>query len=210
MYQPKHFAETRPEVLHALMAAHPLASLVSVQDGLPCADEIPFLLAADKPNTLRAHVARANPLWQRAANTPVLVVFRGPQAYITPSWYPAKAEHGKVVPTWNYVLVQARGTLRVIDDADWLRAQVTALTHSREDPRTAPWQVSDAPTDYVVQMQRAIVGIEVTMEALTGKWKVSQNRSAADRAGVVHGLRQEAGDQASSMAALVSETLLTS
>ena len=140
MYLPKHFEETRPVVLHAAMAAHPLATLVTVQNGLPCADEIPFLLAtgSDGSATLQAHVARANPLWQRAAGTPVLVVFRGSQAYNTPSWYPAKAEHGKVVPTWNYVIVQALGTLRVIDDAEWLRAQVEALTRSREDARAAP------------------------------------------------------------------------
>ncbi|MDD5028376.1 MAG: FMN-binding negative transcriptional regulator [Rhodoferax sp.] len=209
MYLPNHFVETRTEVLHTCLAAHPLASLVTVQDGLPHSDEIAFMLAADNPNTLRAHVARANPLWQRAANTPVLVVFRGPQAYITPSWYPAKAEHGKVVPTWNYVVVQARGILRVIDDADWLRAQVTALTHSQEGTRAAPWQVSDAPADYVAQTLRAIVGIEVTIEALTGKWKVSQNRNVSDRAGVVNGLHQEPSSQAAEMAALVSESLLT-
>lgn len=209
MYLPKHFAETRAEVLHAVISAHPLASLVTVQDGLPCADEIPFMLAGnDAPATLRAHVARANPLWQRAANTPVLVVFRGPQAYITPSWYAAKAEHGKVVPTWNYVVVQARGTLRVIDDADWLRAQTEALTRSREDHRPAPWQVSDAPADYLAQMLRAIVGIEVTIASLTGKWKVSQNRNEADRVGVAIGLRQEPIEAAADMAALVSETRL--
>ena len=208
MYLPKHFVETRPEVLHALMAAYPLASLVTVQHDLPCADEIPFMLAGDAPNTLRAHVARANPLWQRAANTPVLVVFRGAQAYVSPSWYPAKAEHGKVVPTWNYVVVQARGILRVADDADWLRAQVDALTRAREDHRAAPWQVSDAPADYVTQMLRAIVGIEVTIESLTGKWKVSQNRNVADCAGVATGLRQESGDQASALATLVANSLL--
>ncbi|MDD2811100.1 FMN-binding negative transcriptional regulator [Rhodoferax sp.] len=210
MYLPQHFEETRPEVLHAVMAAHPLASLVTVQNGLPCLDEIPFLLSAGDagPIRLQAHVARANPLWQRAANTPVLVVFRGPQAYISPSWYAAKAEHGKVVPTWNYVLVQARGILRVVDDADWLRAQVQALTRSREDSRAAPWQVSDAPADYVAQMLRAIVGIEVTVEALTGKWKVSQNRNEADRTGVALGLRQEPGDQTAEMAEWVSKQLL--
>jgi len=210
MYLPKHFEETRPDVLHACIAANPLATLVTVQDGLPCADEVPFMLARGDggADVLRAHVARANPLWQRAANTPVLLVFRGPQAYVTPSWYPAKAEHGKVVPTWNYVVVQARGTLRVIDDAAWLRTQVTALTHSREDARAAPWQVSDAPADYIAQMLRAIVGIEVTIETLTGKWKVSQNRNEADRAGVLAGLRQEPGDNAAQVAALVSRTLL--
>ncbi len=210
MYLPKHFEETRPEVLHAAIAAHPLASLVTVQNGLPCADEIPFLLAAGDagPVRLRAHVARANPLWQRAANTPVLVVFRGPQAYISPSWYPAKAEHGKVVPTWNYVVVQARGILRVVDDADWLRAQVNALTRSREGHRAAPWQVSAAPSSYVTQMLRAIVGIEVTIESLVGKWKVSQNRNAADGAGVATGLRGEPGEQACAMATLVANSLL--
>lgn len=209
MYQPKHFEESRTEVLHALMSAQPLATLVTVQDGLPCADEIPFMLATDDQGqpTLRAHVARANPLWQRAANSPVLVVFRGPQAYITPAWYPAKAEHGKVVPTWNYVVVQARGILRVMDDADWLRAQVDALTRSREDQRAAPWQVSDAPADYVTQMLRAIVGIEVTIESLTGKWKVSQNRNAADQAGVATGLAQEPGEQAKAMAELTAKSL---
>jgi len=208
MYLPQHFEETRPEVLHACMAAHPLASLVTVQDGLPCADEIPFILAgSDAPATLRAHVARANPLWQRAANTPVLVVFRGPQAYVSPSWYPAKAEHGKVVPTWNYVVVQARGTLRVIDDAHWLREQVEALTRSREGHRRTPWQVGDAPPDYIAQMLGAIVGIEVTLESLTGKWKTSQNRTQADRAGVASGLRQEPGEQAADMAVLVAKTL---
>jgi len=211
MYLPKHFEESRSDVMHACIAANPLATLVTVQNGLPCADEVPFMLARGDgtPDVLRAHVARANPLWQRAANTPVLLVFRGPQAYVTPSWYPAKAEHGKVVPTWNYVVVQARGMLRVIDDAAWLRAQVDALTHSREDPRAAPWQVSDAPPDYIAQMLRAIVGIEVSIETLTGKWKISQNRVEADRAGVAAGLSREAGDQAAAMAALVSGTLLS-
>jgi len=209
MYLPKHFEETRPELLHACIAANPLATLVTVQDGLPCADEVPFMLARGDggADVLRAHVARANPLWQRAANTPVLVVFRGPQAYISPSWYPAKAEHGKVVPTWNYVLVQARGTLRVMDDAAWLRTQVTALTHAQEDQRTDPWQVTDAPADYVTQMLRAIVGIEVSIESLTGKWKVSQNRNEADRAGVAAGLAQEPGEQAAIMAEFITKSL---
>jgi len=211
MYLPKHFEETRPDVLHACIAANPLATLVTVQNGLPCADEIPCMLVRGESgaDVLRAHVARANPLWQRAANTPVLLVFRGAQAYVTPSWYAAKAEHGKVVPTWNYVVVQARGTLRVMDDANWLQAQVTALTRSREDARAAPWQVSDAPADYIAQMLRAIVGIEVTIETLTGKWKVSQNRSEADRAGVAAGLTREPGDAAAAMATLVCEILQT-
>lgn len=115
-------------------------------------------------------------------------MFQGPQAYISPSFYPSKAEHGKVVPTWNYVMVQARGRLRAIDDAAWLRAFVTRLTEQHEAPRAAPWAVSDAPDDYIASMLRAIVGIEIELTALTGKWKVSQNRTAADRAGVARGL----------------------
>lgn len=209
MYCPRHFQEDHPELLHQLVADHPLGTLVTLQDGALTADEIPFLLDPEigAHGTLRAHVARANPLWQRAANTPVLVIFRGPQAYVSPSWYPAKAEHGKVVPTWNYVVMQARGVLRVIDDARWLRAQIEALTCAQEDHRTAPWHVGDAPANYIDQMAAAIVGIEVSIETLAGKTKVSQNRTEADRAGVVAGLREQAGEQASAMADLVAKTL---
>jgi transcriptional regulator len=207
VYLPNHFAEHRPEVLQALIAAQPLGALVTMQDGLPCADEVPFLFdgTSGPHGTLRAHVARANPLWQRAADTPVLVIFRGPQAYVSPSWYPSKAEHGKVVPTWNYVLVQARGRLRVIDqDPVWLRAQLDALTHLQESTQPQPWQVSDAPADYVGQMMRAIVGIEITLDSLVGKWKVSQNRTDVERAGVVAGLTAQSQEQSTRMAALVA------
>jgi transcriptional regulator len=207
VYQPNHFVEQRPAMLQALIAAHPLGTLVTVQDGLPCADEVPFLFdrTAGPHGTLRAHVARANPLWQCAADTPVLVIFRGPQAYVSPNWYPSKAEHGKVVPTWNYVLVQARGRLRVIDqDPVWLRAQLDALTHLQERPQPQPWQVGDAPADYLAQMMRAIVGIEITLDSLAGKWKVSQNRTPAERAGVVAGLTTQAQESATQMAALIS------
>jgi transcriptional regulator len=211
MYLPKHFDESDTAVLHATMAAHPLATLVTLQDGLPCADEVPFVLdaAAGTKGTLRAHVARSSPLWQRAADTPVLVIFRGPQTYVSPSWYPSKTEHGKVVPTWNYVIVQARGRLRIIDqDPLWLRAQIETLTRSQEDHRATPWHVHEAPPDYLAQMMAAIVGIEISIETLTGKTKVSQNRSIADRAGVAAGLHQESGDQAAQMAQLVQQTLV--
>ncbi|MBC8056637.1 MAG: FMN-binding negative transcriptional regulator, partial [Rhizobiales bacterium] len=141
------------------------------------------------PGVLRAHVARANPLWREArGDIDSLVVFQGEQAYISPSFYAAKAEHGKVVPTWNYCVVQARGRLRAVDDAEWLRAFVTRLTDRHEAPRAQPWAVTDAPEDYIATMLRAIVGIEIVLKALTGKWKVGQNRSAADRAGVARGL----------------------
>ena len=192
MYLPKHFEETRSEALHELIRAHPLGMLVTLNGAGLQANSVPFILDADPaggPGILRAHVARANPLWRETrGDVEALVVFQGPQAYISPGWYASKAEHGKVVPTWNYVMVQARGTLRAVDDADWLRAFVTRLTTKHEAVQAQPWAVTDAPADYIDTMLRAIVGIEIPLTALTGKWKVSQNRPAADRAGVVAGL----------------------
>ncbi|MBC7484394.1 MAG: FMN-binding negative transcriptional regulator [Rhizobacter sp.] len=195
MYLPPHFEEKRPELLHGLLLAHPLGLLVTHDGGGELqANAVPFVLDADPaggPGILRAHVARANPLWREAGrDRPSLVVFQGPQAYVSPSFYPAKAEHGKVVPTWNYIIVQARGELRAIEDAAWLHAFVTRLTDTHEAKRSQPWAVSDAPEAYVASMLGAIVGIEIVMTALTGKWKVIQNRPAADRAGVVQGLRE--------------------
>ena len=200
MYLPTHFEEKRPAVLHALLRDHPLGLLVT-QDaaGELAANSVPFLLDANPaggPGILRAHVARANPVWRDArADRDALVVFQGPQAYISPNFYPSKAEHHRVVPTWNYVMVQARGRLRAVDDAPWLRAFVTRLTERHEAPRDAPWAVTDAPADFITTMLRAIVGIEIELTALTGKWKVSQNRSAADRDGVARGLRAAGAEQ---------------
>ena len=192
MYLPKHFEETRSEALHELIRAHPLGTLVTLNGAGLQANSVPFILDADPaggPGILRAHVARANPLWRETrGDVEALVVFQGPQAYISPGWYASKAEHGKVVPTWYYVMVQARGTLRAVDDAEWLRAFVTRLTTKHEAVQAQPWAVADAPADYIDTMLRAIVGIEIPLTALTGKWKVSQNRPAADRAGVVAGL----------------------
>ena len=201
MYLPAHFEEKRPEVLHELLRTHPLGLLVTLNAaGELQANSLPFVLDADPaggPGILRAHVARANPLWREApAQTESLVIFQGPQAYISPSFYPSKAEHGKVVPTWNYVMVQARGRLRAIEDATWLHAFVTRLTDRHESKRARPWAVSDAPADYIQTMLGAIVGIEIVLTAFTGKWKVSENRSAADRAGVVRGLRKDGVAQA--------------
>jgi len=193
MYLPKHFEESRAEVLHELIRTHPLGLLVTLADAGLQANPVPFMLDADPaggPGILRAHVARANPLWRETrSDGQALVVFQGPQAYVSPSWYPSKAEHGKVVPTWNYVMVQARGTLRAIDDPAWVRAFVTRLTTRHEAAQAKPWAVGDAPPDYIEATARAIVGLEITLSALVGKWKVSQNRSAADRAGVASGLR---------------------
>jgi len=199
MYLPPHFEEKRIDVLHQLIRNQPLGLLITQSVGGDLtANSVPFVLDADPdagPGILRAHVARANPLWREARTvSPALIVFQGPQAYISPSFYPSKSEHGKVVPTWNYVMVQARGRLKVIDDAAWLHAFVTRLTERHESPRPAPWAVSDAPADYVDQMVRAIVGIEIPLSDLQGKWKVSQNRSAADRAGVARGLGAAAAE----------------
>ena len=199
MYRPQHFNVNEPATLHAALRAHPLGTLVTLQDGELVADEVPFVLdatpSAQHPlGVLKAHVARANPLWQRHdAAHKVLVVFKGPQAYVSPSWYATKAQHGKVVPTWNYIVVQASGHLTHKDgDAAWLRAQLDALTDSQEHHRQPPWQVSDAPADYLAQAMRAIVGIEIPIATLVGKWKVSQNQPAANREGVVRGLTDTA------------------
>ena len=209
MYLPSHFEETRPEVLHALVRSHPLGLLIT-QDahGRLSAYSVPFLLDAGRGphGTLRAHVARANPVWREArTDTPALVVFQGPQAYVSPNWYPAKAESGKVVPTWNYVMVQARGRVRFVDDPAWLRSLVGELTDRHEAAQPRPWQVDDAPADYVAAMLRAIVGIEIELDSLAGKWKVSQNRSAADRAGVVAGLAARQGEGPQAMAQQIGQ-----
>ncbi|MDO9075516.1 MAG: FMN-binding negative transcriptional regulator [Rubrivivax sp.] len=201
MYLPQHFAQTDAQALHALMREYPLATLVSVQDGAPTADHLPLEFDA-QTNTLRGHVARANPLWRVAAGQPVLAVFTGPQAYVTPSWYPSKAATHKVVPTWNYTVVHAHGVLRVVEDAPWLHALVSGLTEHHEAQRDSPWAVSDAPDDFVQQLLRAIVGIQIPVQRLLGKWKISQNRSEADRLGVAAGLSQ-GPEEARTMAALM-------
>lgn len=207
MYLPSHFAQTQPEQLHGLMRTHPFGLLVTrAGEGL-AANPLPWLLDAEggAQGTLRGHVARANPVWREAAGQEVLVVFQGPQAYVSPGWYPSKAAHGKVVPTWNYVLVQARGRLRVVEDAAWLHALVSRLSTVHEASRPRPWAVDDAPPDYVEKMLRAIVGLELEITALEGKWKLSQNRDAADRAGVADGLAALDDAQAQAMAALVRD-----
>ena len=188
MYQPAHFVEQDPATLLAVMKAHPLATLVRGGTALS-ADVLPIEVerVGDRWR-MTAHVARANPLWREADGQPVLLVFQGPQAYVSPSWYASKAEHGKVVPTWNYTMVQAHGRLRAIDDPAWVRAFVTRLTERHEGTRNAPWHVADAPPDFIAATLRAIVGIEIEVERVEGKFKLSQNRSAEDRQGVVAGL----------------------
>ena len=210
MYLPQQFEETDISVLHALIRAHPLGAWVTLTgDGL-AANHLPFLLDAARGThgTLYGHVARANPVWKALSGAapavvPAVVMFQGAEAYITPSWYPSKQEHGKAVPTWNYAVVHAHGRPRAIEDRGWLLQHVSQLTAQQEAGRAQPWQVTDAPADYIERMLGAIVGIEIPVERLEGKWKVSQNRPEADRLGVVAGL-QARGDEASqAMAGLV-------
>ncbi|WP_322418941.1 FMN-binding negative transcriptional regulator [Mesorhizobium huakuii] len=207
MYEPPHFQETRPDVLHGLIRTHPLGMLISNGPDGPVANAIPFLLdAAAAPNgRLRAHLAKANPHWRLIANnpaSPVLIVFQGADAYVTPSWYETKRETGKVVPTWNYAIVQVRGTAKVIDDQEWLARQIGDLTASQEGTREAPWAVADAPPPFIQSQIKGIIGLEIEISEIHGKWKVSQNRPVADRAGVAQGLESEVAN-ASDMARLV-------
>jgi transcriptional regulator len=196
MYQPAHFREERIEVLRELVARHSLGALVTLGPGGIEGNHIPFLYDPDPAplGTLRAHVARANPVWRESrADVEALVIFQGPQGYITPSWYPRKQQTGKVVPTWNYLVVHAHGRLRAVDDAQWLRRFVTRLTERHEAARAGPWKVTDAPADFIDASLKAIVGIEVPVTRLAGKWKASQNQPATDREGVVRGLREAGG-----------------
>ncbi len=207
MYLPKHFEQQDSTAIAQLLQLHPLATMAWMTGAGLTAEHLPLMWergAGDGAHgTLRGHVARANPVWREAAGADVLAVFQGPQAYITPSWYPSKAETAKVVPTWNYAVVHMHGKLRITEDAAWLRALVGRLTDRHEAARAQRWQVDDAPADYIEQMLRAIVGIEIEVTRLQGKWKVSQNRSAGDRAGVAAGLDALGHDAAGAMARLV-------
>jgi len=192
--------------MHALIRARPLATLVTLSSGGLNANHVPLHLAeAPAPfGRLQGHVARANPILSDLnSNIESLAVFHGPNAYITPSWYATKKETGKVVPTWNYAVVHAYGFLRVVDSAAWLRAQLEALTAHNESPFAEPWTVSDAPDEYIEKMMTAIVGIEMVITKLSGKWKVSQNQPAQNQAGVVAGLEASSLPDALAMAALV-------
>ena len=208
MYQPPHFNEIRLEILHALIRAHPLGLLISNSADGPVADPIPFLLDAEggAQGILRAHLAKANPHWRLLADNPsakILVVFQGSDAYVTPSWYETKRETGKVVPTWNYAIVQVRGTAKIMDNSAWIARQIADLTGQQEDGREQAWAVTDAPPEFIQSQIKGIVGVEIMIEAITGKWKVSQNRPVADRKGVAAGLDHEASPHSPDMATLV-------
>ncbi|MGM4983101.1 FMN-binding negative transcriptional regulator [Hyphomicrobiales bacterium] len=191
MYQPPHHREDDLRTQHDLIRAHALGLLITAGDGGLIANPVPFHLETglSPKGTLQAHVARANGQWREIADgAPVLVVFQGADTYITPSWYATKRETGKVVPTWNYAIVQVRGSARIIEDPAWLRTQIGALTRENENSRSQPWAVDDAPPEFVAAQLKGIIGIEIDIETIDGKWKVSQNRPLADRQGVADGL----------------------
>lgn len=191
MYNPAHFTETRPEELHRIVRAHPLGMLCTAGPQGLDANHLPFHLDPDAGphGTLIAHVARANPLWQTVpSGSEVLVVFRGAEGYISPSWYPSKHEAHRAVPTWNYEVVHAHGTLTIHDDEKHVRGVVARLTRTHEAGEPRPWKMGDAPPDFLDQMLRAIVGIEVRITRLEGKRKLSQNREPRDREGTITAL----------------------
>jgi transcriptional regulator len=191
MYTPKHFEERDVTVLHALIRSHPLGAWVTHAEGGLIVNHIPFLVDSTRGayGTLIGHVARANAVWKSfSKETASVVIFQGPQTYITPSWYPTKHAHGKAVPTWNYAVVHAHGTPCAIEDRDWLFKHVSKLSNLHESERAVPWSVTDAPPDYVEAQLKAIVGIEIPISTLFGKWKTSQNRSLPDKLGTIAGL----------------------
>ena len=207
MYLPSHFNETRLDVLRAMMRARPLCTLVTQCESGLVANHLP-VQTLDEPAPLgciRGHIARANPLWREyRSHTPALAIFQGPHVYISPSLYPSKEKSGEVVPTWDYAVVHASGTMRFIEDAAWLRDFVAGLTAVHEAPRTLPWKLDDAPPAYIDRMLRLIVGFEFSVASLTGKWKVSQNRTRTDREGVVRGLRAAADADSQEIAAMLA------
>lgn len=208
MYVPAHFEETRFEVLQRLIHEHSLAALVTLGPAGLNANHIPLELDPQPAplGTLRGHVARGNPVWRDfSRDAEALAIFQGPQAYISPAWYQTKRETGKVVPTYNYAVVHAYGSMRIIEDRAWLRGLVERLTIRHEAGRPEAWKVTDAPADFVEQMLGAIVGIEIPLTRLVGKWKVSQNRPAADRDGVVKALGELNDGEARAMSSLVEK-----
>lgn len=208
MYLPPIFREDRRAVQLDLIRTHPFGLLIINGPKRLDANPLPFLIYPEEGacGTLRAHFSRGNPLLQELASVPeCLVVFQGPHKYITPSWYPTKQESGEVVPTWNYATVHAWGKPRAIDDAAWLQSHLADMTQSQEGIRFNPWKVDDAPNEYITEQMKRIVGLEIPIDHIEGKWKVSQNRNLADRQGVVTGLLAE-GDSGKPMATLVAQS----
>ena len=208
MYQPNAYREDRIDVMHDFVAAHPFAAIATPTDDGVLVDHAPLVLLPDEGphGTLIGHLARANPHARHVgAGTRSVAIFQGANAYVTPSWYPNKHETGRDVPTWNYVAVHAHGTIEAFDDRDALLDMLERLTTRHEAGRADPWHVADAPTDYIRQQLKGIVGLRMRIERLEGKWKLSQNRDARDRAGAKAGLAASAAHGDREVAALMRE-----
>ena len=204
MYQPPHFRIPDEAECFALIRARPLGLLITHGPSGLMANPVPFLVADAAPSRLLAHLAKANPqLAEIGEGADALVVFRGDDAYVTPNWYATKRETHKVVPTWNYVMVQVKGRARLRPDVDWLRHQIGALTDAQEQGRAQAWKVGDAPADFIAAQMKGIVGVEIEIAEIVGKAKMSQNRNAADRAGVRDGLAREADPRARAVGKLI-------
>jgi transcriptional regulator len=207
MYIPRANQEDRIPVLHKLIEDQPFASLVTMGSSGLFASHIPMVLEQNGAlGQLRGHISRANTQWRDyTPSVEALAIFSGPQHYITPNWYLEKQETGKVVPTWNYVVVHAYGCLKIIEDGEWLITHLTSVTNIHEADSPVPWKIGDAPADYIASLSKGIVGLEITIERLEGKWKVSQNRSEQDRSGVAIGLETLNTTQSLEMKALVEK-----
>lgn len=210
MYTPTQFQEKNIDVMHQLIDKNPLATLVTLSSQGINANHIPLQLISKSSGwgTLHGHIARSNPIWtDYEKNTDALAIFQGPNAYISPSWYPSKKENPKVVPTWNYVVVHAYGRIRIIDDASWLYSHLDQFSQQHETIFPEPWKISDAPAEFTSKLIENLLGIEINISRLIGKWKVSQNQSAQNRHGVVEGLRRLDSSAAKEMAAIVNSRM---
>ncbi len=210
LYTPRHFREDRTDVLHGAIRDFPMAQLVTFGETGLESTPLPLLLdlADGGQGALLGHVARANPQWKTAdRSVEALAIFSGPDSYISPGWYETKRQTGKVVPTWNYVTIQVRGRISFVEEPQELLEIVRRLTELHENGRDAPWAVADAPADFIASQLRAIVGLRLEITEITGKWKMSQNRSEADRAGVIEGLRAEGAPAADAVAEFVAAAM---
>ena len=209
MYTPGHFRVEDTAEMHAMMRARPFAILVTQGSEGLTATHLPTILKVDDGcplGRIECHLARPNPQWRTfTPKMDALMIFQGPEAYIRPGWYPSKAEHGKVVPTWNYAAVHAYGRLETVEDKDWLLSHVSQLSDQQEAQYAAPWSTTDAPTNFVDMLSRSIVGLKFTIRRIEGKLKMSQNRAAADREGVVRGLEQRASGEDAEIASLIAK-----
>lgn len=207
MFIPTKFEQQDPEALNDLIRKHPLATLVMNSSSGLNANHIPLQLTQNSSGkvVLQGHIAKANPLWKDSSSTEALAIFQGADSYISPNWYPSKQENGKVVPTWNYMAVHASGQIRFIHDPDWIRAFLERLTTEHESNQETPWAMSDAPEEFTQKMLSAIVGFEITVQNIIGKWKMSQNQTEENRTGVVNGLSASPDTRAKALASIMEE-----